>query len=235
MNLLRQLVPFGTVVVLAVSGCGGSESGSTATPRLADASSSATPPVDEAAAVTLTFQNYKDAALAKDGTAAADLLADTTHAFYDESRTAALTATEQELAALGPVERLTVLVMRGSLAADVLRSASPKKLLVAAVEAGLIGEAGTSNVDIGEVTVSGQTASAAAIVRGEVAPFDLAFVRQDGQWKFDLLPLLDLGRAGLEEAAKQQGMTVDQLIESTLTQKYGPEKFDQLVSQPIGR
>lgn len=93
----------------------------------------------------------------------------------------------------------------------------------------------SANVEIGEVTVSGDEASAEAIVRGEVAPFDLSFLRQDGGWKFDLLPLLELGLTGFQEAAKQRGLTVDQLVEATLTQKYGAEKYVQLISRPIGR
>lgn len=231
MTARRHVVPFCVVVLLAISGCGGSSSGSTATTT----SASASPSADEAESVRLAFERYKDAALAADGAAAAAALADTTASFYDGARNAALTATQQELAALPPVERLTALVMRGTLDPETLRSSSPKELLVAAVDAGLIGEDGVRNLELGEVTVSGETATASAVARGSSTPIDLAFKREEGQWRFDLLPLLEVAQAGFEGAAEQQGVTVDQLVETLLTQRFGPEKYAELVNRPVGR
>lgn len=230
----RRVVPFCVIALVAVGGCGSSDA-PTATTASPSASSSASPSADETESVRLAFARYKDAVLAADGAAAAAALADTTASFYDKARNDALTATQPELAALPPVERLTVLIMRGSLTPEVLRSSSPEELLVAAVDAGLIGEESVKNLEIGEVTVSGETATAPAVVRGRSSPVDFAFVREQGEWRFDLLPLLEVGRTGLEEAAQQQGVTVDQLVEATLKQKYGPETYADLVSRPIGR
>jgi hypothetical protein len=228
------------VVALAVSGCG-SDSADKRNAKAATASgtpsvsASATPSADQTAAVALVFKTYKAAVLAKDGPAAVDVVANTTYEFYDQARVSALDASKQELAALAPAKRMTALVMRGSLQADVLRSSTPKQLLVAAVDAGLIGEDGVKSLEIGQVQVSGESATAAAKVRGAATDFDLAFVRQDGQWKFDLLPLLDVGTRGFETAAKQQGMTVNEFIDAALEQQYGQEKFAQIVSRPLGR
>lgn len=230
MAALRNVVPFCAVALLVLSGCGGSSDA----PAARTTSTSTSPSADEAA-VRLAFDRYKDAALAGDGAAAAAALADTTASFYDEARNAALTATKRELASLPPVQRLTALVMRGTLASDTLRSSSPEGLLVAAVDAGLIGEQGVKNVEIGEVTVSGDTATASAVVGGSSTPVELAFTQEGGEWKFDLLPLLEVARAGFEGAAQQQGVSVDQLVETLLTQRFGQEKYVELVNRPVGR
>ena len=254
MTSRRRLAPLAVAAVLLTGACSGSgdepaarEASPAAAPSAAasaapsaDPSAAPTGPAGDAAsaedsaAVTAAFQGYKQAALAQDGPAAAALLTDSTADFYDEARSAALTATEPELAALGPVERLTAVVMRGQLPVDVLRTADPEELLAASVDAGLIGEQGIQGVELGEVTVSGSTARAAAVVQGTPAPFELEFVEQDGGWKLDLLPLLEIARQGFDAAAEQQGVTADELLDEALTRQYGAEELARLVRTPPG-
>jgi hypothetical protein len=233
MTSRRRLAPLAVAAVLLTGACSGSgdePAAREASPRRGTVGGRVSTPLgvpvsgplrprrrrrrpEESAAVTAAFQGYKQAALAQDGPAAAALLTDSTADFYDAARSAALTATEPELAALGPVERLTAVVMRGQLPVDVLRTATPQELLAASVDAGLIGEQGIQGVELGEVTVSGSTARAAAVVQGTPAPFELEFVEQDGGWKLDLLPLLQIARQGFDAAAERQGVTADELLD----------------------
>ena len=183
--------------------------------------------------VVEAFEEYQAAAIASEGEVAAARLADTVDAFYDSARKQALTAQAEELSAQPVHVRLTVLLMRGSVPAPVLRSGSPSDLVVAAIDAGLVGEAGLSQLKLDQVTVTGDSARASVLVQGQPAPFQLAFLRQEGRWTLDLVPLINLGQAALEQGAKQQGISIDELIDRTLEQKYGSDKAARL-QEPLG-
>ena len=106
--------------------------------------------------------------------------------------------------------------------------------MVAAVDAGLVGEQGIRNLSLGQVTVRGDTAAADLMYRGEEAPVDMEFVREGGRWRIDLLPLIRATSTGLIVAAREQGTTVDELIGTFLEAQYGPAKAKQVL-EPIGR
>ncbi|MEU7481726.1 hypothetical protein AB0A63_37520 [Lentzea sp. NPDC042327] len=203
-------------------------------PTAASGSTSTRPSADESAAVRAAFETYQKAVLAKDGAAAVSVLAGPIFDVYENYRTLALTATEQQLATSLLSVRLAVYVMRGALDPAVLRTASSKDVVKAAVDRGLVGEQGVSNLAVGEVEVDGDKASTEVIARGQQAPYRFEFAREDGAWKIDLRPLLDLADTGLAEVAKQRNLTPEQLLDQTLVAMYGPAKATEL-RKPLGR
>lgn len=232
MGTFRRLLTVGAATALLLAGCNEQEPKSL--PAVQPQSPRASAEVDQAPLVLAAFNDYKAAALAADGPAAAALLASTVDDFYDQARGFALTATDAELRTQPVTTQVTALFMRGSLEPELLRTADPDQLVAAAVDAGLVGEQGVEQVQIGEVTVTGDRATAPALVDGQAGPFNFEFVREQGRWTLDLLPLLQQGSAVFEQVATQQGVTVDQLIDRTLVQKYGADKAARL-RMPIGR
>jgi hypothetical protein len=188
---------------------------------------------DEAPAVRAAFETYKKAALAKDGATGVSVLASPILGLYEESRKLALTASEQELSGLQLYKQVTVYMLRGEIDAATLRTATPKDLVKTALDKGLVGEQSITNLSLGEVAVNGDTASAAVLSGGKPAPFKFRFVREDGTWKIDLQPLLELTEPALQEVAKQKNLTPGQLIDQMLAAKYGPAKAAQL-RKPVG-
>lgn len=214
---------------LFAAACGTSAPTSTSTP----ASTATSTSVDESPAVRAAYEKYTKAALAKDGATGVSVLADPIFDTYDGFRKLALTATEQELADVPLGKRAAVYTLRGSMDAASLRTASSKDLVKAAIDKGLVGEKGIGNIELGKITVSGDTASAEVVARGQVAPYKFRFVRADGTWKLDLQPLLDLTDSAFEAVAKQQNLTPEQFLDQVLTQMYGPAKAAE-VRKPIG-
>lgn len=233
----RFLITAGLAAVLA--GCG---SGGPATAPSAPASATASPlpstttttttAADEAA-VREAFAAEREAALAKDGDTAVQHLAGTANGFYDAARRDARAAGEEQVRGSTVAVQLTVFTMRGSLAPELLRSASPSGLIEAAVDAGLVGEDNIATTELGTVRVIGDAAFAEAVSRGTPTSFQFSFRREDGRWRLDLVPLLETTNAVFTQLAAQQGKTVDQLVDDLLVTLYGPTKARQVL-EPIG-
>ncbi|NGY63609.1 hypothetical protein G7043_32290 [Lentzea sp. NEAU-D13] len=214
---------------LLAAACGTSAPTGTSTPPSPPAST----PADESPAVTAAFETYTKAALAKDGATAVSVVATPVFAYFEDVRKLALTGTEQELAAGKLSTRVTVYTMRGGLDAATLRTGSAQDVVKASIDKGLVGEQGIGNLKLGKVTVSGDTASAEVTSQGQKAPFGLKFVREDGKWKFDMMPVLDMADAAFTGLAKEKNLTPDQLVEQVLVSMYGPAKAAE-VRKPLG-
>jgi hypothetical protein len=174
--------------------------------------------------VRQAFTAYRQALLAKDGDTAVQHLASTVYGFYDQARRDAVTAAENNVRGQTVAAQLTVFTLRGSLDPNLLRSATPQELVAAAIDAGLVGEQGIQNTQLGEVAVVGDTASAPVLSTGQPSGIRFDFVREEGAWKLDLLPLLQTANVAFRNLATEQGITVDQLIDQTLEALYGPAK-----------
>ncbi|HWO68212.1 MAG TPA: hypothetical protein VNO31_50085 [Umezawaea sp.] len=220
---MTWLIRFALCLPLLVAGCGSSDGGG-------GGSTSAAP--DDTGAVHKAFETYTKAALAKDGATAQGVLADTVSKYYDDARKLALTAGDEQLAGISSTQRLTVYVLRAEVEPAVLRSGSPADLLKISFDKGLVGEDGIAELALGKVNVTGDKASAQAVVGGQEAPYTVDFIREQGVWKVDIAPLMTLADEGFTEAAKQQGTTVNAMIDGVLVTKYGPEKAAAL-HQPV--
>ncbi len=232
MRVLSRLVTVALSATL-IAGCAGTQE-TAPSPTTSPASPSSAPSAaDEAAAVRQAFTSYTQAALERDGARAVQHLASPIYAFYDQARRDALTAVEADVRGQTVAAQLTVFTLRGSLDPTQLRSATPQELVVAAIDAGLVGEQGIQNTELGEVAVVGDTASAPALSEGRSSGIRFNFLREDGAWKLDLLPLLQTLNVAFRTLATEQGITVDQFIDQTLQTLYGPAKAQQVLS-PIG-
>jgi len=218
------LIRFVLCLPLLVAGCGSATSGG---------GSTSTAP-DDTGAVHKAFETYTKAALAKDGAAAQGVLADTVSAYYDEARKLALTASDDQLAGVPTTQRLTVYVLRAEVEPAVLRAGTPADLLKTTFDQGLVGENGIAELTLGKVVVSGDKATAQAVVGGKEAPYSVTFLREQGGWKVDIVPLMTLADEGFAEAAKQQGSTVAAMVDGILVTKYGQEKAATLHQPAVG-
>lgn len=215
--------------VLLVGACGGGTT--TAASSSAGTTSSTTPSVDAAAeekSVRQAFADYRDAARAKDGLAAAELLSQDMLDYYTEGRDLALTGSAEQVAGRGATTAMLVYVMRAEFDATELRGMSPEQLVAASVEKGLVSESSLDNVDLGTVTVDGDTATADMTSRGKAAGVEMTFHKEDGSWRFDARPLMTAADEALKTVAKQQGVTLEEFLDTTLGTLYGAERVPEL-------
>lgn len=83
-------------------------------------------------------------------------------------------------------------------------------------------------VDLGAVEVDGDTARAEMTSRGQSAGVELPFHKEDGSWRFDFRPLMEFAGEALRTVAEQRGLTVEQLVDTTLGSLYGAERVPEL-------
>ncbi|USX55042.1 hypothetical protein [Lentzea sp. HUAS12] len=191
------------------------------------------PQVDDAQAVAETFETYAKAVQAKDGATAVGVVTDKTVAEYDNLRKLALTATEQELAALVPSARVLVYAMRGELEASTVRTATPEDLVKAAVERDLVSAGSIADVTLDKPAVNKDTSMARVLLDGEQAGAIFVFAREDGKWKFDSPGVFDLADRELNGVRDQKNLSKEQLFEEVLVAKYGAAKAAE-VRKPLG-
>lgn len=205
------------VLVALLAACsGGSDAGDPATPPAADGSTSTTP-VDGARAddeqeVRAAFAAYRDALLAEDGAAAAGRVSGESVAYFDEMRSLAYNGDRASIGGRPMIDRLFVTITRLRVPRSELEALSGEGLLVFGVENGLIGADTVANIELGEIVIADDTATAAVVNRGQPTPGRFRFVRESGGWRVDLVFLLRAADAALRQAAVAKGQDQNELI-----------------------
>lgn len=236
------------LVALAVAACGRPTPAATPTSTTPPTTSvPTTPSVDNVAAIRETFDAFVAASGAKDSAKALPLLATVTFADFYKLREHALTSTEPQLGALPPGRHLFVYALRGMVDLAVLRAGSATDVTRFLLDKGLINVStssktvsadGTTTVKattpvLENVTVDGDKATGEMSSNDKAAPVSgkkltLAFVREHGEWKIDITPILDFSTVVLEEVAAKKGVSVDQVITESLVAQFGAARTAEL-------
>lgn len=169
---------------------------------------------EEEKAVQKCFDEYKEKMLADDGEGAVALVSNSTIAYYQQVLEWVLTASEKEVKALGLLDRLSVLTMRARIAPELLRELDGAKLLAYSYENGMVSKNAFDSGGLGDVSVDEDTARAPLVLNGEEAPFDFIFIKEDGEWKFDMMSLIThpMIKEGLENAIQSMGDDENEVI-----------------------
>ena len=185
------------------------------------------PPED---AVRQTFAAYKRAVMANDGATAAALLSAGTVEWYGSTQDLALHGDKQDVEHLPPLEKLQVLAFRLRIPAEELRALSARQLVAYSVAHGWVGKSGTGRSELGAVTVADGSAVAELLLAGKNTGQKYRFVQEGGQWRFDQLPTLQSGGEAIATAARQRGMSEDQLVqmlvETAVGKKLGGDAWE---------
>ena len=204
----RRLAVALTLVTLTA--CGASSN----TPDVAPSVSAAVRPVTSGqvvADVRSGFEAYRSALLNRDGERAAQSVTKSTLVKYEEYRGLALTGDETTVKGLSLVHRLTVLMTRHRVALSDLQNMDGRALFQHGVEQGWISQASVAQVELGDIAVSGNTASAEAGSAGEqVGRF--VFVKEQDRWKLDLTKLITASEPALQAAVAQQRVSENEFL-----------------------
>jgi hypothetical protein len=184
--------------------------------------------------ITTSYSLYAKAVSAKDGTAAATRMSTASIDYYDHIRHLALDADRSTLAKQTLIDQLTVLTMRGTLNAALLRTASAKTLIQESVDEGLIGNGSLPIEGLQQVKVDGDKATAELVLTGSTSQYPVAFERESGTWKFDVTTLLKPAESALEQAETQSQLSAPDLVKQVLVTRFGKAKTATLYT-PIGQ
>ncbi len=176
----------------------------------------------EEARVKQVFIDYKNALVNGDGVAAAALVDQKTLEYFGELKDLAVSADEATVRARPFVDRLLTISMRQILAPSELRVLELGELMNRAVAEGWISPQTVAQLDIGKVTVTGDSATAEALSLNpalsleadsdEGAGLDYQFSRENDEWKFGFSSLVSSLNRMIEEFTAQLGTDQDELI-----------------------
>jgi hypothetical protein len=189
---------------------------------------------DPVAEVQSSYDSYANAVSSKDGGTSSGLVSDSTLDYYDRLRTLALTADRAALAKERVIDQLAVLSMRANIPIDTLRTADPRGVVAAAVNAQVISGGGAGTTSLSGVKVDGDTASANLGVAGGSQQVPMKFHHEGGTWKVDLTGLLVPAETALKAALQRDKLTPEGMLQQVMTTRVGAAKARQLW-QPLGR
>lgn len=197
-------------------------------------------PDPETEAVRLVFEAYKRALLEGDGQAAAALVDASTLSYFGAIKDLAMSGSEEEVKARAFVDRLLIVTMRHELEVETLESMDLEGLLRHAIESGWIAKASIRRLDIGEITIDGDTARGVAKTAGAIPapaepgaePLSYAFIREDGVWKFGFSSLVASLNKVITDFAQQMGANEDDLIFTLVQALSGRQVLPEIWSAP---
>jgi hypothetical protein len=188
-------------------------------------------PADEQA-VRDTFHGYKAAILDQQGVQAADRVSTGTLDAYQRYRELALSGNRATLQALPITEQLQVLIIRHRIPIAQLHAMNGRAVFIYAVDRGWIGRESVERTSIGPVQVDGDTAIARMRLGQAEAPLDFEFLRQQGQWRFDLMPVIAMAESVFAQMARQYGLSEDQLVLNLVSAVSGIRAEESLWDAP---
>jgi hypothetical protein len=178
-------------------------------------------------AVRKVFGSYREALLTGKGGDAAALLAKPTFAYYEQMRQLALWGEAEAVRGQVLANQLQILLLRLRVPAVKLEKMSSRELIAYAIDEGWIGKESAGKLQPGDVLVEKDIATLAVVIEGTGAAPGFRFHREEGRWRLDLVPLLQMSSVMLQLVAKQKGVPEEQLmlemLERVVDRKVGPE------------
>ena len=161
------------------------------------------------------FDNYKAAILEGRGEDAARLISQSTEDYYTKMRKVTLNADSAEVSGMGLIDKLLVLIARLKVSRSEMEAMDGIGFFVYAVDEGMVGKESVINLELGNVEVTGNSATGQITVNGQATPLSFTFYRE-GPWKLDLTSIFDGTSAALNQMVQQSGMAENAFIMLTL-------------------
>jgi len=158
------------------------------------------------------FAQYKQAILDRNGEEAVHRVDSSTLRYYASMKDAALNAKEEDVRNMTITDKINVLGFRHQIGIAQLQHLSEQELLVFLVDQGMTGREGVTDSELGQTSISGNTAQGEILSRGQNTGFKFRFVKDDGKWRLDLTAILPMVDQGMKTVISRLGVNEDQFI-----------------------
>lgn len=169
--------------------------------------------------IRAAFDRYRTAILRGDGIHAAAELDDNSVRYYDQLRSAALSA--PDIHGLPLLDKLLVVRIRHELPPDLLSSMDGRALLAYVIGKRWIDAAQVARGSLGKIAVRGARADAQVAVGGKPLPAALAFRREKTGWRLDLTAQNEASGRALEALRTRAKLSSDELVTKMVEEASG--------------
>jgi hypothetical protein len=158
------------------------------------------------------FNNYKSAILEDKEQEAVKYVDSRTIKYYSSITDLVKNADSVLVNSLPVVDKLMVFTIRHRATKQEILSFDGKKLLVYAIQHGMVGKNSVANISIGEITINKQFAKGQVISGKEKSPYYFHFYKQEGQWKIDLTSLFHISTAAIKKIIADSGKSENDFL-----------------------
>jgi hypothetical protein len=183
-------------------------------------------PATEAEAMRSVLQGYLDAVRRHDGTAATQAVTRDTRAYYARMRDMAMTAPEAQVRTLPLMDRVSVLMYRHRVPAEVLRTLTGDAAFAHTVSEGWV--ARTANWQPSATAPVYGNGDRAVVREGGM---NVQMVREEGAWRWDMMPVIRAASTQFT-ASLPAGMKEDEFVLLVLSSASG-RPVSPTVWQPV--
>lgn len=194
------------------------------------ASCAATAWTSEEDEVRKQFSAYIKAIKDKDGKAAVGCVDKKTEEWYQSAVNDAVKADKATILRMNPSLRITALRLRLEFKKEELQKMTGRQTIDMAVSRGWTGHINEEQMKLVKIVVDGETAQGFIAASPQVP---LAhFRKESGKWMLELHKFMAFGDIYFAKVAKEDGITVDELILNALSVLSG-KKVDESVYEPL--
>ena len=181
-----------------------------------DATPQEEPVVDETAQVLAAFDNYRNAIIAQKGAEAVKLVDQNTVDYYASMKALAMEAMRDDVEDLQVVDKMMVLMLRHRIDHELLTSMSPQEIFIYAIDSGWTAKETVSNLELGEISIRGDHATAHHLQNGKASSLVWGFNKEEGAWKIDLTSIMPIANLGFEKIISESGMDENDVLFSVI-------------------
>jgi hypothetical protein len=189
---------------------------------------------DEAASIHDAFERYRAALLKMNGELAAEQVSSSTIRLYQEMLDHALKSNRNTVQQLPISSRLMVVLMRHRIAPAELREMNGRSVFIHGVKNKWISERSVNRLDftLDQVDVSRDATTAEVFPGGRDSQAKLSFIKEQGKWRFDLVPMMAITDGLLRATARNAEMDENAFMLKILEMTTGRE-VDESIWNPI--
>ncbi len=169
-------------------------------------------------AIHQVFEEYQAALIVQDGETAIKYINQPTIGYYDEMLELAKSGSKEEIQEMSIVDQVAVLSARVKFTPEQLEAFTPENFVIYSINEGMIGSQSAARFKFDRVAqIEGNKAAAiigqegAGEQKGPLSEFQ--FTKEDGQWKLDLIALLNNSKLIVEQLAARQQIEKQDMVE----------------------
>lgn len=158
------------------------------------------------------FNNYKSSILNDKGKDAVNYVDTNTIKYYEKILELVKNANHKEISSLSLLDKVMVVLIRHTISKEDILSFDGRKLLIYAIENGMVGKDSVMNNSIGKVSVDQNFAKGEMLVNGKKSSVYSHFYKENGVWKVDLTSIFDVSNMAFKKMVEESGETEDDFI-----------------------
>ena len=187
---------------------------------------------NEKALVEKCFSSYKTSILNEKGSEAVNFVTQGTIDQYSEFIDWCKHYDKAQIEGLSLMNRFMVILIKHRAPKEKILSSDGKELFIYAVNQGWVGKDGVMKADIADVSITADRATAGLLVNGVKAPFSYHFIKEGGEWRLNLVKVMQDSNVLIKKMLKLQNMSENEFI-FTSAESVSGKKVQDSVWEPM--